>query len=607
MSFTLNRIFGNHSIYDFTITEHPFLEYFQKIFNTLDLENIHLLSNDYKLNKDDLNDKDTDLHKIFYKDIKENNTFKILYCDLIKDIYRQFFPTETIIIYQSFPSIRIQFFNSVVVPPHCDSDDIGKHPIGEKNFLLPITKMYNTNTIFIESEPNKGDSIGIDMKYGNLFYFNGNKCIHYNKANIEDTIRISLDFRTILFKDYIEYINTNNITFTNPRDEIRKSTKMIAGGYYQLCFINEIDKIYDWHYQKELILQSRPNFDDNEANACFNYMHEGDNFVTEFKQTEALEKMICDYIGCKYCIMTTSGTSALIISLMSLNLKTGDEVIVPNYTMIASINAIINAGGTPIIIDVDKDTFTINKELIEKSITSKTKAILHVSLNNRIKNLEEIVQLCDEKNIYLIEDSAQSLGCFYNNKHLGRYGKIGCFSLSTPKIISTGQGGFIITDDEILLKKMKVIKDFGRKKSGIDDFESFGLNFKFTDIQAVIGIEQMKKLNARVIRMKEIHDLYYNNLKDIVIIYKSNYEGWIPWFIDIMVENRDDLINFLKNHNIQTRKTYPEINKTPMYLNTDILPNSEYISSKGLFLPSHTKLTNSQIIYICKIIKLFYS
>jgi len=611
MSFHLKKTLGNHFLYDYSTVEHPFLEFFQKIFNTLELENIHLLSKEYELNKDNLEasnfaNKDSDLHKIFYKNIKEDHTFKKIYCNFIKKIYNELFPNETVYIYQSFPSIRIQFFNSVVVPPHCDSDDLGKHPLGEKNFLIPITKMSNTNTIFIETEPEKGDFIPINMEYGNVFFFNGNKCIHYNKKNNENKVRISLDFRIILLEDYLKYINTNKITFTNPKDENRKSTKMIVGGYYQMCFKNNIDNIYDWTSQNDLILQSRPNFDENEALACYNYMHEGDNFVTEFKQTEQLEKMICDYIGCKYAIMTTSGTSALIISLLTLDLKDGDEVIVPNYTMIATINAIINAGGKPVIIDVDEKTFTLNKELIEKAITSKTKAVMHVSLNNRITNLEEIVSFCKDKNITLIEDSAQSLGCFYKNKHLGTYGKIGCFSLSTPKIISTGQGGFIVTDDEKLFKKMTMIKNFGRKCGGIDDFETFGLNFKFTDIQAVIGIEQMKKLKARVIRMKEIHDLYYNNLKELNIIKESNYDGWIPWFIDIIVDDRDDLINFLKIHNIQTRKTYPEINKTPMYLNEDELVNSKLISNYGLFLPSHTLLSNNQINYICNLIKIFY-
>jgi len=602
MSFFINlEKFGQHYIYKYPKESHLFLEYFQNLYKTKELDKLHLLSSEENI----VGEKDTDLHKKFYDDIKTNDTFKKLYCNLIKDIYNNFFPDEQVLIFQSYPSIRIQFFDNIVIPPHYDSDDLGKHPIGEKNFILPITQMTNTNTIFVESEPGKKDFKGIEMNYGDLFYFNGNKCTHYNMRNQEGKVRISLDFRVILLKDYLNYIKSNQITFTNPRDETRKSTKMVIGGYYQMCFKNKLDKIEDWIYQKDLLLQSRPNFGKEEAQASYDYMSEGDNFITEFKQTEKLEKMICDYTGSKYCLMTTSGTSALIVSLLTLDLKPDDEVILPNYTMIATINAIKNAGGKPVIIDVDEKTFTISKDLVEKAITNKTKAVIHVSLNNRVCDLETIVDLCQERNLFLLEDSAQSLGCFYKGKHLGRYGSIGCFSLSTPKIISTGQGGFVITDDEKLYKKMGMIKNFGRKCGGIDDFETFGLNFKFTDIQAVIGIEQMKKLDWRVNRLKEIHKIYYENLKDLNIIQDSPFDGWLPWFIDIMVENRDDLMNFLKIHNIQTRKTYPEINKTPMYVSDEVLENSKMISEKGLFLPTHTVLGDREVELVCGLITLF--
>lgn len=601
MSFINPKKFGQHYIYNYPKESHLFLEYFQNLYKTKELDKLHLLSSEENI----VGEKDTDLHKKFYNDIKTNDTFKKLYCNLIKDIYNNFFPDEQVLIFQSYPSIRIQFFDNVVIPPHYDSDDLGKHPIGEKNFILPITQMTNTNTIFVESEPGKKDFKGIEMNYGDLFYFNGNKCTHYNMKNQEGKVRISLDFRVILLKDYLNYIKSNQITFTNPRDENRKSTKMVIGGYYQMCFKNKLDKIEDWIYQKDLLLQSRPNFGKEEAQASYDYMSEGDNFITEFKQTEKLEKMICDYTGSKYCLMTTSGTSALIVSLLTLDLKPDDEVIVPNYTMIATINAITNAGGKPVIIDVDEKTFTINKELVEKAITNKTKVVIHVSLNNRVCDLETIVDLCQERNLFLLEDSAQSLGCFYKGKHLGRYGSIGCFSLSTPKIISTGQGGFVITDDEKLYKKMGMIKNFGRKCGGIDDFETFGLNFKFTDIQAVIGIEQMKKLDWRVNRLKEIHKIYYENLKDLNIIQDSPFDGWLPWFIDIMVDNRDELINFLKIHNIQTRKTYPEINKTPMYVSDEVLVNSKMVSDKGLFLPTHTVLGDREVELVCGLILIF--
>jgi perosamine synthetase len=184
---------------------------------------------------------------------------------------------------------------------------------------------------------------------------------------------------------------------------------------------------------------------------------------------------------------------------------------------------------------------------------------------------------------------------------------MGCFSLSTPKIISTGQGGFIITDDDELARKLRMIKNFGRREGGIDVFEVFGLNLKFTDVQGVIGIEQAKKLPGRVKRLREIYDLYASKLGGCsgIRMIAPTSEEWIPWFVDIFVEQRENLMFFLKQHNIQTRPTYPEINKTPMYADGQTFPVSEYVSRTGLFLPTHPILTNQEIEFICRILAIF--
>ena len=216
---------------------------------------------------------------------------------------------------------------------------------------------------------------------------------------------------------------------------------MIIGGYYQLTHKDDsLEKMMNWHDITEIIPQSRPSFDKKEAEACYNYIME-DNFITEYNKTLELEKIISNYICCKHVIMTTSGTNAIILALLSLNLKKGSEVIVPNFTMIATINSVKFLGLVPKIIDVDRYTYTLNLENIKKNITDKTKVIIHVSINNRYSNFR-ISSFC-QKNIFLIEDSAQSLGCkTKEDKFLGTYGICGCFSLSTPKIISTGQRRF---------------------------------------------------------------------------------------------------------------------------------------------------------------------
>ena len=609
--FTHKTTWGDHSIYKYDLSKHQFVQYFKNLFKVENLEKLHLKSNDYNQVKDylhlgHLNDRDTDLHKIFYSDIKKQDTFKKLYCSFIKDIHANFFPNEEQLVYQSYPSVRFQFMDSVTIPPHKDSDSLSNHPLGEKNFIIAITEMKDTNTIQIESKPDLKDFKSIHLMPGELFSFNGNTCTHYNKKNTENKLRISLDFRVILKNDYLKYINSKEIINSNPRDIFwgREPKKMLVGGYYQITYKTEtLEDMMKWINKTPLITQHRPTFEKEEAEACYKYMLE-DNFITEYKQTEKLEEMICKYLNCKHCIMTTSGTCAIILALMALNLNEGDEVIVPNYTMIATVNAVKMLKLTPVIIDICKETCTLDLETIKNNITEKTKAIIHVSLNNRYKNMHRLVEYCDKSNITLIEDSAQSMGCHINDKYLGTFGKIGCFSLSTPKIISTGQGGYLVTDDDDIAKQIRMIKNFGRRESGKDNFEIFGINLKFTDLQAVIGIEQMKKLPFRVKRMREIYNLYYKHLKDIMKEPLSS--NWIPWFVDIYIKDREDLRVFLKKHKISTRPVYGEINKTKMYYNEEIFTNSNYVCAHGLFLPSYITIKDKEIIQICKLINFFY-
>lgn len=359
------------------------------------------------------------------------------------------------------------------------------------------------------------------------------------------------------------------------------------------------------------IMQMRPLFGDEEKRAICEYMDE-DGFITEFKRTEQFEQMIADYTGAKHCIVVNNGTISLTLAAMAVGVQAGDEVIVPNYTMIATPNSVKMFGAVPIFVDVEPETLCLDIEKVKQALTPKTRAIMLVSANGRYPKagISAFEKLAQERNLLLIEDSAQSLGSFYpDGRHMGRAGLVGSFSFSAPKIISTGQGGALITDDASVAAKIRRLKDFGRSSGGNDIHDSIGYNFKFTELQACIGIEQMKKLPERIKRKKEIWQRYYENLKSCkeIKIFDHNTIYTAPWFIDMVVKKkRNELIEFLKINSIGTRIMYPPINKQIAYNVEGMHEVSENIGMYGLWLPSSVQLTNEEVDYITNKINIFY-
>lgn len=334
-------------------------------------------------------------------------------------------------------------------------------------------------------------------------------------------------------------------------------------------------------------------------------------WLTEFRKTEEFEKMIRRYVGARYATVVTSGTAALAVALLSKGIGHGDEVIVPDYSMIASANAVLLAGAKPVFIDIDPKTLCLDFKRTKKAVGKKTRAIVLVTLNGRYPTIEEFVRLARKKNLFLLEDAAQSLGSRYKGKHLGTWGDAGIFSFSVPKIITTGQGGVIVTDSRVLHDRIRKIKDFGRIRSGVDEFETLGFNFKFTDLQAVIGIEQMKKLSLRVRRKKEIYARYRTLLKDIpeIEFIDTNLKNTSPWFIDILVpeRKRDALMRFLGKRGIGTRPFYPAIHtQAPYRYLKKNFPVSQDISKRGLWLPSSSFLEDAHIRRISDTIRKFF-
>jgi len=348
-----------------------------------------------------------------------------------------------------------------------------------------------------------------------------------------------------------------------------------------------------------------------EKEALMKYMDSG-AWLMEHKKTRELEQMICDLTKSKYCHMLPNGTQTLMAGLVASGVKPGDEVIVPDYTIIASATCASFIGAKPVFVDVDPETFAIDVNHLKERITDKTKAIMLVYMNARpARDWVEIFDLAQEKGIPVVEDSAQCLGSYYNVEeskiHMGTLGKVGSFSFSASKIITMGSGGAVVTDDKEIAEEIKFMKNFGRVKGGRDVNLYPGIDMKFNDVQAVIGIEQMKKLPYRVKRKKEQYKLYKDELEGVVDFVKTDLKYTCPWMVDIMCRSkaqRAKLITYLSTKGIGTRKFYPAIHTQEAYTVKDPrFYRSTDIANRGLWLPSTVSLDDETIVDICKEVK----
>lgn len=335
-------------------------------------------------------------------------------------------------------------------------------------------------------------------------------------------------------------------------------------------------------------------------------------WVTEATRTTKFEEMFKELTKAKHAYAFSNGTVTLFTALKVLGIGEGDEVIVPSFTFTASINPIIVAGAKPVLVDIDKDTFCINADLIEEKITSKTKAIMPVQLYGQTADMEKIMKIAKKHNLFVIEDAAQAVGVEFNGQHAGTFGEYGSFSFYGNKTITTGEGGMLITDNEELAKKAYQYKNHGRLEKGKFIHETIGMNFSFTEMQAAIGIVQLKKLNKIIKRKQEIRELYYKELSEIKEIYFPKVDSRIKpvhWFTNIIVPSAEKLSEELKKEGIQTRRFFYPIYKQPCYVDFDFgnnYPNTEYVYNQGLSLPSSYILTNEEILKICSAIKKIY-
>jgi perosamine synthetase len=324
--------------------------------------------------------------------------------------------------------------------------------------------------------------------------------------------------------------------------------------------------------------------------------------------TNEFEDLICQYLNVKYTIAVSSGSSALLLALMSLNIGTDDEVIIPNRTWIATAHAIHLLGAKVVPVDVQEDKPIIDIYELKKAITSKTKVIIPVHMNGRGSDIQEIRSIAKKSNIKVVEDSAQAIGSKNKFGFLGTQSDIGCFSLSVTKTISSGQGGFIVTNNKKLSNKIRAMRTHGL--GNVKDPKKWimpGFNFRYTDIQATIAIEQLKQIDKRIGSLRDLYKVYQEGLKDtpFIEIPVEIKQGEVPVYIEYLVPNkRASWINYLLQAGVETRPFYPDINSAH-YFSCDEkkMVNSKKFAKRGIYLPSGPHQSVENALRVIDIIK----
>ena len=329
------------------------------------------------------------------------------------------------------------------------------------------------------------------------------------------------------------------------------------------------------------------------------------------------EKEFSKLVNRKYSTTVSNGTGALEIAVKALGIKKGDEVLIPNFTIISNALAVIKQQATPVLVDCNLENWNIKIEDIKKKITKKTKAIIITHIYSFPNDMDKIIKICKKNKIFIIEDAAEVLGLTYKNKKCGSFGDISTFSFYANKQITTGEGGMISTNSELLYKKCNSLKNLCFGKINRFNHDDIGWNYRMTNIQAALGLSQLRNIKNIVKKKIEIGKRYYKALnlnKNIQMLPPSNsYSKNIYWVVGILIKNKKinikNVVNKLLSFGIQTRPFFWPMNEQNIFKKLKIFsnknnkyPNSKYLSRNGLYLPSYLKLENKEIDYICDIV-----
>lgn len=341
------------------------------------------------------------------------------------------------------------------------------------------------------------------------------------------------------------------------------------------------------------------------------------NWISSFgKYIKLFEDAFSQYCGRKYGITTTSGTTALHLALAALNIGPGDEVIMPSFTIASTAFAVLYCGAKPVFVDSEPDTWNMDPNKIRTKITRRTKAILPVHIYGHPCDMSAIMKLANRSGLYVIEDAAESHGAEYKGKKVGGIGHIGCFSFYGNKIITCGEGGMVVTNNQKIAQRCRSLKNVAFIETKRFWHQDIGFNYRMTNIQAALGLAQFEQIEELVNRRRQNAALYSALLADVkgltLPVERPDVKN-VYWMYGILIGkdfgvNRNDLMQRLREKGIETRTFFIPLHNQPFLKKKDLasqelFPVAEDIAHRGLYLPSSSGLKRKEIEYVCYCIK----
>jgi perosamine synthetase len=330
------------------------------------------------------------------------------------------------------------------------------------------------------------------------------------------------------------------------------------------------------------------------------------------KYVNLFEESFSKFTNITHSAVVSNGTVALHLALLALGIGEGDEVIVPTFTYIASVNAVAYVNARPVFADSDPVTWQIDPSKIRKKITKKTKAIMAVHIYGHPCDMNEITKIAKEKNLFVIEDCAEAIGTYFQNKHAGNFSDIATFSFFGNKTITTGEGGMVCTNDSNLHDMVVRLKGQGLAKGKEYFHDIIGYNYRMTNVCAALGLAQLERINEILKEKDRMIYEYKKNLEEIPVSIHQGFGNikhsyWMFTILAASEKERDELRKFLAEKSIETRPTFHPVHTMPMYFEKDKYPVAEDLGKRGINLPSYPDLTNDDIKFITSTISSFYN